>query len=415
MRIGVQVLVVLFALCFVVSAKSSWDVQCYNSETCDAACYSMCDNECSGFYATGSSYCNDYGNGHVTMDCYCDLSGLGFSIVIILPTLFLCWCCVAIVSGLVICQRSFAYRFESKPLLSSELTEENYVVYTASPSYCTRLGAFCLIFFTCGLTAPFVVIKLVKKFFTRFWFAGEQGEFHGKPMDYCLNVCCVNNIIGCFTCGFWFCCGCADLRQAKWIDEHTTVVGRDSRADQNIFLFQARPAWYKVLLTSCCSMVTCGVAAPLFFVRNLKETISQMRFGKRDAQFVAETDDYVDSTWAPICCFNWLTCNLYTLCGFADARTRSYIDRNIKRTSDSSRATSANVHVHNDHDSLPSMSSIPPQYDQPLVRDSYASPPYTGSSGTSGISLEKNEAPPAYPQMRTSDNYGGYGTYQKPL
>ena len=401
---------VVFVLCIaVVSGKQSWDVQCYYSDSCDAACYNMCEDECSGFYAVDWSNCYDYGDNDVRVDCYCKLSGIGYSTVIILPTLFVCWCCVAMVVGMVICHKSLAHKFESASLLNSELTEDNYVIYSAFPSFCTRLGGTFLIFVTCGLCLPFVVVKLLNKFFTRFWFGGEQGEFHGRPLSYCLHVFCMNNILACFTCGCWVCCGCADQRQAKWIDQHTTVVGRTG-ADQNVFLFQARPAWYKVLFTRFCSCITCGIAAPLFFVRNLKETVSQMKFGRKEARFVGETDDYVDTTWAPICGLNMLTCGCYSCCGLADARTRNYIDKNIKPTDDSSRAISSGADAHSSHDSLPSMAS-PSQYNKPLLQDTYQAQSY--NSPPSGISLEKHDSPPAYPQMQSQGS--AYGTYQKPF
>jgi hypothetical protein len=188
-------------------------------------------------------------------------------------------------------------------------------------------------------------------YFEKFWFAGARGEFHGEPCDYCLQVFCVNHLLSCVTCGIWTCCGYAHKRQGRWIDENTRVV--DPSSGDKIHLFQARPDWYMVIITGFCSCITCGLAAPFFFVRNMKQTVSRMQFGNRVAHFIGETDDYVTSVWAPIRLFNIISCCFYSACGFGDRREREWIDRHVRSGPDMDNQNFAHTQPPTVHDYTP--------------------------------------------------------------
>jgi len=201
------------------------------------------------------------------------------------------------------------------------------VVYTAVPAWHIRVGALILTMCSCGLLLPFIMVSLIRMFFRNFWFAGDRGEFKGEPLEYCFSVCVPNQLLSLITCGCWVCLGGADHLQNKWIDEHTQVVAQDRSLQNNdIYLFQARPVWWKRILAGVISCFTCGLTAPFFFVPHMKETISQMRFGSKRANFVGDTDDYVSSVCFPNYAISLLTCGCYSCLGFADKRTRTWVD-----------------------------------------------------------------------------------------
>jgi len=56
-------------------------------------------------------------------------------------------------------------------------------------------------------------------------FVGHRAEFDGQGCDYLKSVCCINCILSAVTCGFWVCCGCAEKKSNKWLDEHIHSTG----------------------------------------------------------------------------------------------------------------------------------------------------------------------------------------------
>ena len=316
----------LIVFCLTVNA---YDYYCNSGDTC-SSCGSQCEYYCGGlekssyecYYEYDSSLNQQVVEG---VYCYCDMGGWGWTLIIVAPTLVLCWICFAIVIGSFLCQKRIYESFEKESILATD--ENSYVLYTATPPFCTRLLGGFIASITCGLLLPFIMVRLIKMYFDKFWFAGSRGEFHGQPIDYCVSVCCVNQILSCFTCGFWRCCGYAWDREHKWIDDHVTVEGQQN---SDVFLFQARPAWYKIILTGILSCLTCGLAAPIFFAAHMKETIAQMMFDNKKANFIGTTDDYISEVWLPTCGFNIITCGFYRCCGLADLRWRTWVDRHVR-------------------------------------------------------------------------------------
>merc|ERR1712130_608900 len=246
-------------------------------------------------------------------------------------------------------------------------------MYSALPTKWQRVAVALLTALSCGFFLPFLVVKMIERFYERFWFGGLQGEFHGDPMDYCLNVFCVNSILSCLTCGVWVCCGCAHKRQGEWIDDNTSVRGTNMRGSQFVYLWRARPSWIRRTLSRILAVLTCGLVAPLLFVRNLKEMLSQMHFGNKEIQFTSETDEYVDAVWAPRVLSNILTCGCYSLCGCAELAERGFVDNHL-------RAVGGNQTISTppgpaSQDSLPEFASVPyGRETAPLISDH--PPPY---------------------------------------
>merc|ERR1712110_410522 len=98
------------------------------------------------------------------------------------------------------------------------------------------------------------------------------------------------------------------------------------RGPEAVYLWRARPSWIRRVLTNVLSCLTCGLLAPLFFVRNLKETLSQVHFGGKQVQFTSHTDEYVERVWGPSVLYNLLSCCAYSLCGCAEVSERGFVD-----------------------------------------------------------------------------------------
>ena len=357
-----QVSLFLFLTLLVYSSygKNIYNEPCYSS-SCDY-CIDECYDYCDGLYAVSSSYCWNGGSDEYPqyyVDCYCEFTTAGYFISIFFPVLFLCWCCFAIVVGGFIIRQAGVDAIEKRNLVKP--SEHSFYVYRALPSCFISFLYSLLSCLTCGIFLPFLVIHMIKNFYAKFWFAGEEGEFDGKPMDYCLSVFCVNNILTVATCGIWLCFGCAERRQGKWIDENTHVRGNNQmRGDSFVYLFQARPEWYKVLLSRIFSCITCGIAAPLFVVRNMKDTVSKMRFGTKAAVFKGDTDDYVDTICMRSIVYNMLTCCCYSICGFHEMYSRIWYDKHMEGRKNENINLHNNNNHHHDNRNTGSLPSIPP-------------------------------------------------------
>jgi len=163
-----------------------------------------------------------------------------------------------------------------------------------------------------------------------------------------------------------------------------------------VYLWRARPAWIRRVLTGVLTCLTCGLAAPLFFVRNLKETLAQVHFGGRHVQFTSHTDEYVDQVWAPTVLWNILTCGCYRLCGCAEVVERGFVDNHLVATGTNSSpaswpTNSPHTGLHYEPPFVPTYS--PSSSEQaPLLGD--RPPPYQYGAPTPsgpGINLTKPE------------------------
>ena len=339
------------------------DVYC--SEQSCMACEPVCEDICTGFYQVSDYSCfanynyYDHSFTYNSVDCYCEYSGWGWFVIVVLPLLVFLWICVAIFVGCVLMRKSAIKHYEKKVLAPAP---DNVIMYTALPTVCERFAAGLLSMLSCGFLLPFLVVRFINRFYQKFWVGGVQGEFHGDAFDYCLNVFCVNYFLSCFSCGLWACCGFAQQRQAEWIDENTSIRGAPQmRGGQWIYLFRARPSWLHRALANVVSCLSCGLLAPLFFVRHLKETLSQVHFGEKEIHFTSDTDEYVDSVWAPNLMFNIITCGCYSLCGFGEAVERAFVDNHLVPSGGSQQETTtpAGPSFQQQGNSLPTFSSMP--------------------------------------------------------
>mmetsp|Transcript_65582 Transcript_65582/g.98899 ORF Transcript_65582/g.98899 Transcript_65582/m.98899 type:complete len:121 (+) Transcript_65582:819-1181(+) len=116
-----------------------------------------------------------------------------------------------------------------------------------------------------------------------------------------------------------------------------------------------------------------------------------MRFGKKAAVFVGDTDDYVQSTWAPICGFNVVSCGLYSCCGFADLRTRIWMDKHLRQVDEQS-----NVNNTGSLGAMPPAPAThmepPPVYESTPLVEPYQHP----SLATPSIYQDSSYASPSY-------------------
>ena len=102
-----------------------------------------------------------------------------------------------------------------------------------------------------------------------------------------------------------------------------------------------------------------------------------MRFGDKEIRFTSDTDEYVDSVWAPSVLINFVTCGFYSLCGCAEIVTRGFVDSHLTPVGRGDVASHSGDYTPTPNGSLPNMSSVPYQKSTeyaPLMSDQ--PPPY---------------------------------------
>jgi len=175
----------------------------------------------------------------------------------------------------------------------------------------------------------------------RISFQGAKAHLVGaEPLEFARSVCCVNYLLTIVTCGLWSCCGCAQLRQNQWLDEHLVITSeplsiRDSSENtgterpSRFHYFRAQAGCVHEVVALVVSFITCGLAHPFVFIGLVKESVEKMDFGGAQAHFTGNPIDYCQHVYCVNYLLNVVTCGLWTVFGCGEARRNRWLDSHL--------------------------------------------------------------------------------------
>jgi len=97
---------------------------------------------------------------------------------------------------------------------------QRFYFFQAHPSCFYRMIIAIVSAISCGICYPWLVIAQLKSTIQEFNFGGLHAKFIGEPCEFCQEVICINCVLNFITCGLYLCCGCAETRRNRWIDDH---------------------------------------------------------------------------------------------------------------------------------------------------------------------------------------------------
>merc|ERR1711963_588522 len=197
-----------------------------------------------------------------------------------------------------------------------------FYIYRATPSNFYENLGICLNFMTLGLSAPWVTLD-------QFVFRGLRTRFVGTTGDYVRRVCLLNSLLNYLTLGLWTCCGCAGKAENAWLDNHTRPLHEDEVEEHGFYYFQARPNFCRALFYRTCLFVTCQVAETCVLMCETFDTIGDINVFGRKAHFTGTWSNYWSAVLCPTAILSFVTCGLYTCCGWAEERRDEWFDAHL--------------------------------------------------------------------------------------